>query len=81
MGVAFEGHPRLKRIFLWDGFPGHPLRKDFLSLPGGFRPGLARFPYEFPEGEPPGYSQVAGQPPAQDVANAEEVTTPPEGEA
>ena len=19
----------MKRIFLWDGFPGHPLRKDF----------------------------------------------------
>ena len=29
MGVAFEGHPNLKRIMLWEGFPGHPLRKDF----------------------------------------------------
>ncbi len=29
MGIKFEGHPNLKRIFLWDGFPGHPLRKDF----------------------------------------------------
>ena len=29
MGINFEGHPNLKRIFLWDGFPGHPLRKDF----------------------------------------------------
>lgn len=29
MGITFEGHPNLKRIFLWDGFPGHPLRKDF----------------------------------------------------
>ena len=29
MGVKFEGHPNMKRIFLWDGFPGHPLRKDF----------------------------------------------------
>jgi NADH-quinone oxidoreductase subunit C len=28
-GIAFEGHPNLKRIFLWEGFPGHPLRKDF----------------------------------------------------
>ncbi|MFA5308311.1 MAG: NADH-quinone oxidoreductase subunit C [Dehalococcoidales bacterium] len=28
-GIKFEGHPNLKRIFLWDGFPGHPLRKDF----------------------------------------------------
>jgi NADH-quinone oxidoreductase subunit C len=29
MGIRFEGHPNLKRIFLWDGFPGYPLRKDF----------------------------------------------------
>jgi len=29
MGVAFEGHPNHKRIMLWEGFPGHPLRKDF----------------------------------------------------
>ncbi|MBM3956483.1 MAG: NADH-quinone oxidoreductase subunit C [Gemmatimonadetes bacterium] len=30
MGVRFTGHPNLKRIALWEGFPGHPLRKDFL---------------------------------------------------
>lgn len=30
MGVKFEGHPNMKRIFLWDGFEGHPLRKDYL---------------------------------------------------
>ena len=29
MGVRFEGHPNHKRIMLWEGFPGHPLRKDF----------------------------------------------------
>ena len=29
MGIKFEGHPNLKRMFLWDGFEGHPLRKDF----------------------------------------------------
>ena len=29
MGVRFDGHYNMKRIFLWDGFPGHPLRKDF----------------------------------------------------
>jgi NADH-quinone oxidoreductase subunit C len=28
-GIKFEGHPDLKRIFLWDGFEGYPLRKDF----------------------------------------------------
>ncbi len=30
MGIGFEGHPNMKRIFLWDGFQGHPLRKDYL---------------------------------------------------
>lgn len=29
MGVAFNGHPNLKRIMLWEGFVGHPLQKDF----------------------------------------------------
>ena len=29
MGVRFEGHPNMKRILLWEGFEGHPLRKDF----------------------------------------------------
>ena len=31
MGIAFEGHPDLKRIMLWEGFPGHPHRKDFTN--------------------------------------------------
>ena len=44
MGVEFTGHPSLTRLLLWDGFPGHPLRKDFLSLPGGLKPGLSQFP-------------------------------------
>jgi len=30
MGISFEGHPNLKRIVLWEGFQGHPLRKDYL---------------------------------------------------
>ena len=30
MGVRFVGHPNMKRIMLWEGFEGHPLRKDFL---------------------------------------------------
>ncbi len=28
-GIRFPGHPNLKRILLWDGFDGHPMRKDW----------------------------------------------------
>lgn len=28
-GVHFRGHPDLKRIFMYDGFEGFPLRKDY----------------------------------------------------
>lgn len=30
MGISFQGHPNMKRLFLWEGFPGHPLRRDYL---------------------------------------------------
>jgi len=28
-GISFPGHPNQKRILLWDGFDGHPMRKDW----------------------------------------------------
>jgi NADH-quinone oxidoreductase subunit C len=39
-GIRFRGHPNLKRILMWDGYPHHPLRKDFP---------LAGIPAELPE--------------------------------
>ena len=41
LGIRFTGHPMLKRIMTWEGFNGHPLRKDYLEPP---------LPYTWPQG-------------------------------
>jgi len=51
-GVRFDGHPDLRRILTWDGFQGHPLRKDFPVE--GIDTGAAIYPERYPEGGGPG---------------------------
>ncbi|MEO8219154.1 MAG: NADH-quinone oxidoreductase subunit C [Acidobacteriota bacterium] len=50
-GIVFEGHPNLERILMWDGFNGHPLRKDFPIR--GIDTGARIYPEVFPEGGGP----------------------------
>ncbi len=49
LGIKFEGHPNLKRILMWEGFAGHPLRKDWQEAYYGDE----KKPYEdrWPEGK------------------------------
>jgi NADH-quinone oxidoreductase subunit C len=30
-GIAFEGHPDLRRLLMWDAFQDHPMRKDYVE--------------------------------------------------
>lgn len=50
-GIRFEGHPNLERILMWEGFNGHPLRKDFPVR--GIDTGARIYPEVFPEGGGP----------------------------
>lgn len=34
MGIKFIDHPNLERLLTWEGFEGHPLRKDYISQGG-----------------------------------------------
>jgi NADH-quinone oxidoreductase subunit C/D len=46
-GVRFDGHPNLKRILLWEGFEGFPLRKDWHEpyYEEDQKPYTSRWPY------------------------------------
>jgi NADH-quinone oxidoreductase subunit C len=50
-GIVFSGHPGLERILTWEGFNGHPLRKDFPVE--GIDTGAAIYPEVYPPGGGP----------------------------
>ena len=50
-GIVFENHPGLERILTWEGFNGHPLRKDFPLE--GIDTGAAIYPDVYPPGGGP----------------------------
>lgn len=50
-GIVFANHPSLERILTWEGFNGHPLRKDFPLE--GIDTGAAIYPDVYPSGGGP----------------------------
>jgi NADH-quinone oxidoreductase subunit C/D len=49
-GIRFDGHPDLRRILLWEGFAGHPLRKDWREPL--FEQDAKPFDSRWPDGRP-----------------------------
>jgi NADH-quinone oxidoreductase subunit C len=65
MGIKFNGHPDLRRILMWDGYPFYPLKKDFPleGLPSDL-PGEQGFSRRAPMEGGPFAAVPADKPPA-----------------
>jgi len=67
-GILFDGHPALERILTWEGFNGHPLRKDFPVE--GIDTGAAIYPDVYPPGGGP-VREDELEPPPEKAASKE----------
>ncbi len=69
-GIAFEQHPDMTRILLWEGFNGYPLRKDFPVE--GIDTGAAIYPEYYEESAGPVAGTGTGWRPPEPPAESEE---------
>lgn len=76
-GIRFAQHPDLTRILLWEGFNGHPLRKEFPIE--GIDTGAAIYPEFYEESAGPVAGTGTGwKPPEPPTDSAESEGTPGE---
>lgn len=70
MGIHFANHPDLRRILMWDGYPYHPLRKEFP---------LAGKPTELPDVASTGVAPMADGPFVASAGAVSRVKAEPRG--
>lgn len=71
-GIAFDDHPDMTRILMWEGFNGHPLRKDFPVE--GIDTGTAIYPEYYEETAGPVIGTGTGWKPPEEETAPDEAT-------